>query len=793
MTSAAIKPTKQFQDIEVPLALNGFYLGDIAVRINGNGKFEALNSARFQTLMKTQLEPAALNQLRSQAGAAEFISASAAELDGLRATFDEANLQLTVTRAPRIAPVQAISLTESGEKTFVGDVVEPSGFSGALNLNMAKQWVQRSRLDPANKGLKPLTGSLDGYFNLGGLDGVYLYHQWAYDAGAKRKLQRGAVTLIHDIVSRGIRISAGDISPPTAFFQGSTQLGGIQIGTAYSEIQPNRNVRPAGHTDFVLDRTSRVDVEVNGLVVRTLTLAAGRYNLRDLSLSDGANDVRLMVEDATGKRELLSFSGLFSSELLAKGLSDFSIAFGFGRSSNGPTVSYHTGRPKLTGIIKRGLTDTLTAGANLQLDSKVRNIGAEVTAALPIGTLSAQLSGSSAYGHTGLAAATGFRLAESDSGSGAGLDLLWRYRSASFRGLDESPLRNEVAHEFSLAARHRLPLDVMASASLSYVTSRTRLNERRFAVTANRSFGKLLANLFVERGRALDGRRSTAFVGSLSLRLNGRSSLRAQYRSRTGERIVEYDRTSFNAVGEWSARTGYSSSHRGNDLQGSVDLYTNRGEFGFRSGLSEIAATGDQQVSTTFRAAGAIAFANGQVAVGRPVYDGFAIVSRHRTLRRNRITVPAGFGAGTLASTDFMGPALVPLSRAYQSQQLDVEVHDLPVGYNAGASRVAVFPGARSGVAITIGSDAVNSVLSTLGYADGEPVVLVAGILRRIEAGGAYEQPFFTNRMGRFAAEKLKPGTYRIILSGLDSGSTLTIPEDANGLVRLPSISVKRR
>lgn len=126
-------------------------------------------------------------------------------------------------------------------------------------------------------------------------------------------------------------------------------------------------------------------------------------------------------------------------------------------------------------------------------------------------------------------------------------------------------------------------------------------------------------------------------------------------------------------------------------------------------------------------------------------------------------------------------------------QQLDVEVHDLPVGYDAGASRIAVLPGARSGFAITIGSDAVNSVLGTLGYADGEPVVLATGILRRIEEGGAYEQPFFTNRTGRFAAEKLKPGTYRIILADMDSGSTLTIPEDADGLVRLPLIKVARR
>jgi outer membrane usher protein len=337
-------------------------------------------------------------------------------------------------------------------------------------------------------------------------------------------------------------------------------------------------------------------------------------------------------------------------------------------------------------------------------------------------------------------------------------------------------------------------MDIFASASVRYTTSRSRRDQPRFSASAGRSFGKLLANVFVDHGRTLNGRTETSAVAALSFRLNGRSSIRAQYRSRTNERVVEFDRTSYNAIGEWGARSGYSSSSRGSSFQGNLDLYTNRGELGVRSGIVEIAGSNDRIVDSTFRVAAGVAFAGGHVAVGRPVYDGFAIVSRHRTLGRNRVTVPAGFGGKrNIASTDFLGAALVPLSRAYQAQEFDVAVHDLPVGYDAGSSRIAIMPGARSGVAVTIGSDAVNSVLGSLAYADGDPISLASGVLRLIGARAKSERPFFTNRTGRFAAEKLRPGTYRIVIDGVDTGSVITIPENANGLVRAGRVLVERR
>jgi outer membrane usher protein FimD/PapC len=359
--------------------------------------------------------------------------------------------------------------------------------------------------------------------------------------------------------------------------------------------------------------------------------------------------------------------------------------------------------------------------------------------------------------------------------------------------LDELDIRNDTGHELSASLRQSLPSNIYASAGASYAISRTRPDPLRYSLSIGRPFGKVLANLFMEKSRRLDGRAETSAVASLSIRFGSRSSIRAQYRSRTNEKLIEYERSIYNGVGEWGARTGFNSSSSGTSFQGNVDLYANRGELGLRTGVVE-SINGNQVIDSTLRGAFGLAFAGGEFAVGRPVYEGFAILKRHRSLRRNRVSVPAGmFSGGSLATTDLFGPALVPLTRGYQVQQFDVSVDELPVGYDAGASRFTVLTGARAGMALTVGSDAVNSVLGTLTYPDGEPVRLVAGVLRRRGSDTSSDVEFFTNRTGRFAAEKLRPGIYSIIVSKVDTGASLTIPEDADGLVQTGKITVERQ
>jgi len=54
-------------------------------------------------------------------------------------------------------------------------------------------------------------------------------------------------------------------------------------------------------------------------VVRQLRLDPGTYELEDLPLQAGANDVRLIITDDLGEQRTLSFTSYFDAVLLADG------------------------------------------------------------------------------------------------------------------------------------------------------------------------------------------------------------------------------------------------------------------------------------------------------------------------------------------------------------------------------------------------------------------------------------------------------------------------------------------
>jgi outer membrane usher protein len=781
--------------IDVPLQLNGFYLGDISIRTTRAGEFISLDGERFATLLQTRVNEETLKAIRAALAASgdRFVGIEPFKQDGFDVAFDPGELRVAVTVSAARAPVQELSL--SGSSAATGDLLPLAGFSGALNISLAQNWINESRNDPSREGWEPLTGAIDGYFNIGGINGVYLFHQWIYDSGSDTKFTRGPAVLVHDLINRGIRIAVGDVSPFGTELQGAAELGGFQIATAYAQIQPNRNIRPAGRTQFVLERTSRVEVEVNGIIVRTLTLTPGQYDLRDLSYSEGLNDVRLFVEDSAGRRELGSFSGFFANSLLEPGINDFSIAAGFQREAVPGGFRYLTDRPQFTGFFRRGLGPNFTGGVNAQLADDLINFGAEGVLATRLGTFVGQGSASHSQGQSGFATSMGFRHTGAIAGYASEVEVLWDYRSDHYRALNEFQLRNDVSHEVSARWRQLLPFNIAATVGASYLQRRSGPDSPRYTVSVGRPFGRLVANVLVEGGRNFRGEEEHNVLVSLTYRLGQRSTLRGQYRSRLNEKLIEFDRQAYNGIGEWGVRAGIVDANDRRLIEGQADLYTNRGELGVRTGRVEDFFSGDRSVETTFRAAVGVGFADGHFAFGRPVYDGFAIVRPHKTLNNSRITVGGGSRPGErpIATTDIFGPALVPLQRPYQVQSLDVAVQNAPVGYDLGGSRFSVLPGARSGVDVVVGSDASNTVIGTLVASDGEPVALRSGVLRSVERPDEEPLPLFTNRTGRFAASGVRPGTYRIVIDDLDTGQTLKVPAESTGLVQAGRVTVEKK
>jgi len=181
------------------------------------------------------------------------------------------------------------------------------------------------------------------------------------------------------------------------------------------------------------------------------------------------------------------------------------------------------------------------------------------------------------------------------------------------------------------------------------------------------------------------------------------------------------------------------------------------------------------------------------VAVGRNIYDSFAILYPHQSLEDKPVIVGESFERGNYTSrSGALGPAVSNTLTSYVDQSVRYDVLGVPPGYDIGEGVRRVRPGYKSGYAIQVGSDAFVSALGRLVGNAGKPAALISGRVRLLDDPTAEPELFFTNSVGRFAIQKLIPGkTYRVeLFTSPAAGFEFTVPADNEGLLDLKTVAV---
>lgn len=89
--------------------------------------------------------------------------------------------------------------------------------------------------------------------------------------------------------------------------------------------------------------------------------------------------------------------------------------------------------------------------------------------------------------------------------------------------------------------------------------------------------------------------------------------------------------------------------------------------------------------STDVTVTSSLAFAGSSVAVGRPVREAFAIVTKHKSLKENDVAIdPTKEGEYARVYLKGDASAMVPDLVAYNGQVISYEVDNLPPGYDLG-------------------------------------------------------------------------------------------------------------
>ena len=182
---------------------------------------------------------------------------------------------------------------------------------------------------------------------------------------------------------------------------------------------------------------STVDVFVNGQPVSSEQVQPGPFEINGIPAVNGAGQMQVVVTDALGRQQVVSQPFYAGTSLLRQGLSEYSVEAGAVRR-NYANRSNDYGNAVGAATYRRGMTDSLTAGAHAEAQSQGA-AAAGVDGAVQVGTLGI-VSGSAAVGGDG--SGTGWLGGLGFERNGPRVSLYGRglYASQGFSQLGDSAL-----------------------------------------------------------------------------------------------------------------------------------------------------------------------------------------------------------------------------------------------------------------------------------------------------------------------------------------------------------------
>jgi outer membrane usher protein len=797
-------------EMEVPVKDDGLSLGQIAVRISPSGDAMA-HKERFIQLVTPILREEPLAALKAVPDIDGYIRLAALPSNTLNARFDPCLVEVHIDPTVDQRAKASLSANTARQQVLSENMSKPAQTSAYFNTRLGA--------DYSNKTLFASDGTFTGRLGFDGAarrDGVVF--ESAAALAPENGFSRGGSRFIYDMPEDVLRLSAGDVTPPKASYQAGSDLLGVTIEKTYQKLQPGADIRPTGSHSFRLDRPSDVEVINNGSVVQRLHLRPGEYDLKDLPLASGANDITLAITDDLGQKRTLNMTLFSGRALLAPDVAEWAFSTGVttGYAAGGPslgsgysTYQYNVASPVATGFYRQGVTPSLTAEGHAQVDLLAAMAGAGASFQTAFGFWELDAAGSFNYlAGPGYAARLNYDLSnvKGDDGTKRNFRIGADFRSPEFGGINLKTPLNNIALTVQATYSQDLPWELSggltANWSLGYGVTPDRAG---VGLSLGRSLGPSLSgglSLGVDHayegviaaGQQADVLRAMVRLG---YRMDEHSNIDSSFDAGTGAAQVAYRHQEGSGVGAWNAQiTAENKLPNGTVLlnqeaiNASASYTANRAEIGVshNTGLSGLDMTTVDQ-RTSFTVGTSVAWADGAFAVGRPISNGFAIVAPHPSLEKSTITIGGGGGGGAdgkTSASDWLGPPLVTDVSSYSASHVSYNVDDMPTGYDLGASAFDMYGGYKTGYKLTVGSDYTVTAFGSVVDAEGQPVPLLTGTAYQEDHPDDHKVTVFTNRVGKFGAQGLRPGKWVLdMATEPPTRYELEIPPETQGLAKL--------
>ncbi|AQW58691.1 fimbria/pilus outer membrane usher protein [Vibrio owensii] len=708
---------------------------------------------------------------------------------GIELAFDQTQLIVIVDVAE--------SASRQLNITF-GEEYEPAQYSESAfwfwqnNFNASATYDYNDGQDIDNLGT--WLGEWISYGNIGGYHGANFEYSvfLSGNDSESTELYRGEVRLFFDRPENPWRVTLGDVTPQSPGHLPSLPIGGVAFERLYQDLQPTRNIQNGGTQPLVLNESANIEIYINDIFLTEFRLPPGRYNLDDLPLSSGTNDIRIEVDYQSGKKDTIVYSQFFNSRLLRADISDFGFYAGLLSTIENNKFDYDSDDYIASGFYEYGINDYLTVGLNGIGHPDGQQIGFITTLGTSLGNL-------------GIRASAVNNKPNEQIGTITSLDYSHQIWGADNYSTPNLRLGFEFQQDY-----FSIPWEDSESS------------------TGYRFFGNYVINIFTDLDLSLSGEYDDFEEQEVTWLTSGEFiwryydwnvSLGVEQENNPNENI---DETRFLASVEWdwssndgvySANVSYSNepdTYRG-QLQRNSDDYVGSYGYGVTVEGNNESTTGrlegnyvgnrflvdteydythfddsSSNQSIALRASTGLTLADGHIALSRPLTGPVAIVNIHESLESDVEINAFAQDPPEAISTPRISNA-VGLSTGHIQSSTFVTAPNAPPGYNIGDYQRTIVPGSATGHLIQIGSAASKTVIgSIISSVSGKPIELATGTL----TGNDEYYQIFTNKSGRFVVEGIAPGKYLLKINSLGgSGISISIPDVKDNLIYLPSVT----
>lgn len=686
-----------------------------------------------------------------------------------------------------------------------GSQYQPPRYSEAGNFawhnvfNLTDNYVTNDDRDSRNSWRAEWisTGNILGHKGLNFELSGYAASRAGLNDTSEVDFYRGDARIFVDRAEYPFRISLGDVSSVPVGHQPSVNLGGGSFERLWGNLQPSRNIQNGASQDIYLAESATVSIYVNDRYYGDLRLPPGRYQIEDLPLQQGNNDIRLEIKYQSGKRETLNYSNFANTRLLKKGFSDFGLYGGVISTVEDNNYEYNSEEYVVQGYYEYGLTESVTLGSNAVYHPLGQILGATIGIGSPIGNIGARFSGL-AYddvdefgmiGSLDYSFTTFGNLDYTNPNLRLSYEAFVDYRSVPWI------IDNDLTTGMSLIGNYiyRITEDIDINTRISWDKENdTGIDDYNGSIEVNWRPGDFVFTAGVEyfnfQNEVDDDDLTYFFIAEWYWNSeDGDYSSQLQYFYPANLGRVNFSKYSNNTPGGYGYDIRADVSEDLQNYELAADYVGNRfnAEVQLQHLDDRVIDESGQLVSG--RLSTALTLVDTDVSWSRGYRGPAAIVKVHESL-----DVPVlieGYGDDepeSIATKSLNNTA--PLYTSNTRTTVKIAVPDAPIGYDYGPDVYGITAGAYTGHIIEVGSQASKTVIGKFLSEDGAPIKLRNGVVE----GMGIRRVIFTNSAGRFALDGMKSGEYVVEIIGTPSyRGVFTIAESSENLVYLEAVKLE--